>query len=316
MKPVNHIQHRFGIIAMQLKALVPKESSAEESLLRLSSLSLAGIVRSLADQGYRTIEIGMDMRLFFPHFFAPESLAELLSLKHELGLQYSVHLPLWSIELSSGYPAVRQASVEVILEDLAAAEILGPEHYILHATGSLAAEFARAAIAPSAKQLLLRAAQQYALESLGTILKRSGLQPRRLAIETVEFPFDLTLELAEAHDLSICLDVGHILVGLSGDLELETALRSAAPRLAEIHLHDAPRPSSNGRIRYGRDHRPLGSGDLDIPGFFARLAEVDFQGPLVFELQAAEALQSLQTLEAQLPGAVDPALLSRAQAQR
>ena len=75
--------------------------------------------------------------------------------------------------------------------------------------------------------------------------------------ETIEFPFDPTFELAEELDLSICLDIGHVLVGFSGPFDLFEVLDSCLHRLGEIHLHYGPWQGPDQRIGYGLDHQPL-----------------------------------------------------------
>ena len=130
------------------------------------------------------------------------------------------------------------------------------------------------------------------------ILAETGLASRKLAIETIEFPFDLTLELAEQLDLSMCLDTGHVLVGFSGPIDIFEALERCLPRLAEIHLHDGPWQGPEQNIGYNQDHQPLGKGDLDVARLLDRLASAGYQGPLVFELRVEEALASLERIRA------------------
>ena len=80
-------------------------------------------------------------------------------------------------------------------------------------------------------------------------------------------------------------------------------LERVLPRLAEVHLHDS-KCMPSGTRGYGEDHKPLGRGDLELGRFLDRLAEADYQGPLVFELTLSEALQSLQVVRSVRPGLV------------
>ena len=68
------------------------------------------------------------------------------------------------------------------------------------------------------------------------------------------------------------------------------------PRLGEVHLHDCPAHQQNGGIQYGKDHRPLGNGDLDVIQLLSRLDQAGFSGPVIFELQLEQALESLQVI--------------------
>lgn len=290
---------RFGIMSMQIDSIVPEASnnvSTGAITTHIAQFNLAELVRSLASHGFNIIELGGDLALFLPHTFEPDSIQKLAKLKTELGLEYSIHLPLWSVEPSTPLQPVREGSVQALIETIRATLPLEPEIYVLHATGALASEFYRMSFPEAARGLLMRQFQNSAQESIRAILQATGISSRKLAIETIEFPFDLTLELAESLDLSICFDTGHILVGFSGPVDFFEALERCLPRLAEIHLHDGPWQGPERKIGYGKDHRPLGTGDLDIGRLFDLLTEAQYQGPIIFELRLSEALLSLETI--------------------
>jgi sugar phosphate isomerase/epimerase len=295
---------RLGIMAMQTGALIPAGLSPQEALAHVASFDHAGHVRRLAAQGFNPIELGGDMILFFPNAFAPPVVEKLAALKSEMGLSYTVHLPLWSVEPSTPLAPVREGSVRAVVECLRATLPLAPEAYVLHATGALAAEFYRMRLPELARALILQQFQNGARESLKTILAETGIRSRQLAIETIEFPFDLTLELAEELDLSICFDTGHVLVGFSGPVDFFDALERCLPRLGEVHLHDGPWQGPERRIGYGKDHQPLGAGDLDVVHFLDRLSTAGFDGPIVFELQVEQALASLDVIRSVHPNII------------
>jgi sugar phosphate isomerase/epimerase len=186
--------------------------------------------------------------------------------------------------------------VEAVAQVLKATLPLEPEVYVLHATGALAAEFYRMRLPESARGLILRLFQSQARASVQALLAETGIPSRKLAVETVEFPLELTLALAEELDLSLCFDTGHVLAGFSGDIELFAALERCLPRLVEVHLNDCPWFGRTGQLGYGQDHQPLGTGDLDTGRLLATLAAVRFTGPLILELTVPEALQSLEVI--------------------
>ncbi|MGC9349855.1 MAG: cobamide remodeling phosphodiesterase CbiR [Anaerolineae bacterium] len=295
---------RFGVMAMQMASLVPADLGPEEMQDYASTFDHAELVRGLHQEGFALIELGGDLGMFIPQAFRPPAVQALGVLKEELGLAYTVHLPLWSVEPSTPLRSVREGSVAALVDAIEATYPLKPEVYVIHATGALAAEFASMRLPAQGKGLILRQFQQAATESLRAILIETGLPSRQLAVETIEFPFELTLEMAEALDLSMCLDVGHVLSGFSGQLGLFEVLDACVPRLAEVHLHDAPIPRAGGVV-YGRDHRPLGEGDLDVGRFLDRLEELAFEGPVIFELTVAEAKASLALVASLRPHLVD-----------
>ncbi len=298
---------RFGIMAMQMKELIPAGLAPQAMMGHVMTFENATLVRKLHAHGFRLIELGGDLAMFMPQTFAPPAIEHLAALKAELGLAYTVHLPLWSVEPSTPLTPVRHGSVQALIDIVRATLVLQPEVYVLHATGALAAEFYRMRLPELGRAMLMRQFQAGAMESIATLLRETGIPSRQLAIETIEFPLDLTLEMAEKFDLSICLDVGHVLSGFSGDVELFTAFDMCLPRLAEIHLHDAPVPASQQAIVYGKDHSILGTGDLDLPRFLDRLTEIGFDGPIIFELEIEEALTSLEIIRAVRPAVLKPA---------
>jgi sugar phosphate isomerase/epimerase len=288
---------RFGIMAMQIDALVPPGIPAESILPHIAGFEHAGLVDDLSNSGFNLIELGGDLILFLPHTYAPASIQKLKNIKKEKGLDFTLHLPLWSVEPSTPLTPVRQGSVEALIQAVNSVTSLEPEFYVMHATGSLAAEFYRMSIPEMARSILMRQFQNGARESIKRILAETGIPSRKIAIETIEFPLDLTLELAEELDLSICFDTGHVLAGFSGAADFFEALELCLPRLGEVHLHDSPWRSPQDPPGYGEDHKVLGKGDLDVSRFLTRLEEAGFTGPVVFELTKEEAHASLKFIE-------------------
>lgn len=294
---------RFGIMAMQLESLVPPGIPPAEIMASLTSFDHAGLAASLAERGFNPIELGGDLGMFLPNVYSPASVEKLGSLKAG-GLGYTVHLPLWSVEPSTPLAPVRRGSVEAVVQMIQATRPIEPEVYVLHATGALAAEFYNMKISEVARALILRQFQEGARQSIKAVLEQTQLPSRRLAIETIEFPLDLTLELAEEFDLSLCLDTGHVLAGFPGWFDFFEVVEKMLPRLAEVHLHDS-RKMPEGVRGYGEDHKTLGEGNLDLGPFLDRLNATHFTGPLVFELTVKEALDSMKVVESIRPQYLD-----------
>lgn len=287
---------RFGLMEMQLERLVPSNIEAKDAVNRILNFDRGQLIKGLAQTGFSLIELGGDLNLFFPSAYQTSNIERLLKLKGELGLTYTIHLPLWSVEPSTPLEPVRMGSVDAIIEVIDAVEPLEPEVYVLHATGALAAEFYRMNLPKMAKSLALKQFQGGAINSIQVILEETGLPSRKLAVETIEFPLELTIEMADLLDLSICLDTGHILAGFSGAFHMTEALKACLPRLAEVHLHDASDYMQTGQLGYGQDHQPLGAGELDIKALFHQLEQAAFNGPVIFELTAESAQASLAHL--------------------
>lgn len=293
---------RFGIemlqpsllIEMAMPALAGQKGGAQ---VTLPSAGPAILVERIADLGFALIELNTDLNVFFPDSFGLPTIRRLQALRESRGLSYTVHLPLWSVEPSTPVQWVRAGSVETLVDAILRLAPLEPETYVLHATGALAAEFYRMAIIPDeARPLVVGMFQGHATHSVKELLRRTQIPSRAIAVETGEFPFDLTLALAEELDLSLCFDTGHVLAKYPGPVAFEEALQRSLPRLAEVHLHDGYyRPQADGTIRRD-DHLPLGEGDLPLDFLLDTLKEAGFQGPVIFELTIQEAKASLDYL--------------------
>lgn len=283
---------RWGIMAMQPDLLMSQAAAGGSP----GQFNHGALIEQLADHGFTTIELGGDLQMFFPQAFAPPAIERLQAIKRERGLRYTVHLPLWSIEPSTLHASVRRGSVEALIATIQATQALTPDCYVLHATGALAAEFGRMRLPAAARNTILDAFAANARRSIETLLGETGIDRQRLAIETIEFPFERFVALADDLDVGICLDTGHVLAGFSGPIGIWDALERCLPRLAEIHLHDAPWQGPNQFIGYGRDHQPLGAGDLDVARLLDRLQAANWRGPIVLELTLGDALRSLDVI--------------------
>jgi sugar phosphate isomerase/epimerase len=270
----------------------------------LAAFDHSELVRGVADQGFNLIELGGDLVLFFPQAYARPAIEKLSRLKIEKDLNYTVHLPLWSVEPSTMLQPVRSGSASALIDVVKATLPLNPISYVLHATGALASEFYNMRLPDLGKAMILKQFQANAMQTIRELLAETGLDSRKLAIETIEFPFELTYEIAEALNLSICLDTGHVIVGFSGNVELFEVLEKVLPRLGEIHLHDGPWQGPERKIGYGKDHAPLGTGDVDVPRLLRSLEDASYKGLIIFELTVAQAKQSLDYIRKVYPTAL------------
>jgi len=294
---------RFGIQLMQPRLLM------EHALRRISegmgpgglSVDVAAIATQLDSLGFSLIELNPDLTVFFPRCFDLPAIQRLCQSKGSQGIGYTLHLPLWSLEPASPFQPVRQASVDILVDAVLRFAPLEPEVYVLHATGALAAEFSRMEAIKEVRPLVLSTFKDRARRSVGELLERTGLPARRIAVETIEFPLDLTLALVEELDLSVCLDTGHVLAGFPGEVTLDEVLPRVLPRLAEVHLHDGYRRQSSDGFPVVADHLPLGQGDLPLERLLDTLDQARFAGPVIFELNVDQARASLNVIRARRP---------------
>ncbi|HDD67491.1 MAG TPA: sugar phosphate isomerase/epimerase [Candidatus Thorarchaeota archaeon] len=294
---------RFGIVPLEFKPAA--ERIIVDGVPDFSRFNIIDAVRDAAKmQHIQVIEVTMDVEHVIPNALTPEVISQLVDLKDELGISYTAHLPLWSLELASFNEFVRQASVESIVSSIRLAEPLEPEAYVLHATGALAAEFSRLDMPVNMVMLICNLMSAIAARSLEDIITRSEINPRLLAVENVEFPFSLTRELVDEYDTSICFDTGHLLTRYSGDESVVEFYRRHRDRIVELHLHDGSYAERDGAVIH-RDHIALGEGEMPVREFLMELVRDSFNGPVVFELTATQAKQSLDLIETQVPEAIN-----------
>jgi sugar phosphate isomerase/epimerase len=102
----------------------------------------------------------------------------------------------------------------------------------------------------------------------------SGVDPQRLCIETLFYPFDDVADIVAGLDLSVCLDIGHIL--LAGHQPLDEMLEVHLQRTRVIHLHG---------IKDGKDHCDISHLDPEIRSMlFSRLSEDERERVVTLEV--------------------------------
>ncbi|MFI0407537.1 sugar phosphate isomerase/epimerase family protein [Actinomadura sp. 3N508] len=131
------------------------------------------------------------------------------------------------------------------------------------------------------------------LANLDTITQRAAERGRLVTLHphvgtVVERRAEVERVL-EGCNVPLCLDTGHLLVGGTDPVWLT---RFAAPRIAHVHLKDVDVGLAgrvlDGEVAYTdavRDglYRPLGDGDIDVPGIVRTLEDAGYEGWYVME---------------------------------
>jgi sugar phosphate isomerase/epimerase len=285
---------KFGILTLQ-------KDGTDQNFSNINLFNPASIidpvkyVKHALKSGFKNFEITYDINTMVPGIFDELKIKELKDLKDKYNLSYSVHLPLWSVELACPHPYIRNAGVNLTIDAIRTMEALEPETYVLHATGALVAEFLRMDLPPFIDGFLARHMLKFSIEAIDQILTSTGIASRKIAIECIEFPFELMDDMIKRMDLSICLDVGHILAGFSGKITIERFIEKYFSRISELHLHDAYK-RQNGEKHDVADHLPLGHGDLDYVWLIKELYDKGYDKRIIFELGLRESLESLKAL--------------------
>jgi len=275
----------------------------DEGSIDISRFSYPKLIERTVSSGFNHVELTLDLIHAMPGSLSRDRIGEIRERKDSLGFTLSAHLPIWAVEPSSFNEGIRSASVLTCVDAIGLAEELEPEFYVYHSTGALAGEFSRLPYPDEYKRLINSVMASGAMASITEMLEKSGVEARRVAIESVEFPLELTVSMAEGTGCSLLLDTGHVLAGYGGEESLMDALSIFLPKMVGVHAHDGMRRRSSDGSSIVRDHLPLGSGDMPISDFFGALLNADFSGPVVFELSLEDALRSIEAIRRECPNA-------------
>ena len=262
----------------------------------LKDLKFPLLVEKAINAGYEHIELSMDMHYVLPGALSKRIIKKLLKIKEDTGITYSVHLPIWSIELASPNAIIRDASIQCAVDSIKRTEVLDPLAYVIHLTGALAAEFSKVNLDPKIKAPIINLINGFAAISVEKILEQTKISPRLLAAENIEFPFITSRKIVDKYDLSICLDFGHQICGYSGPETVYELWERHKDRVIELHMNDG-KFMADGRPN---DHIAIGDGSfpMDLIGLIKKF---NFKGPTVFELGFADGQKSLQRIKQQYP---------------
>ena len=246
----------------------------------MANFSLARHAREAVKLGFSHMEIGYDVFQTFQVPLGRDDLDELREIREKESLSYSCHFPFYSVDLAGPNEFVRKGGVNAMADTI---ERLSPlddiiDCYVIHHVGENTAEVLKFIGDIPAKAEAVNMFRDNAISSLNYLIEKTKIDPKRIAVENIEFPLVPTLEIIEAAGTRFCLDTAHLLGGMAGKLDLMEVLERNFDILGEIHLQEF-RPNSP-----MDDHAPLGESGQIGADFFNLLIERKFSGPVVFEL--------------------------------
>ncbi|MFW9933649.1 MAG: hypothetical protein ACFFDR_13455, partial [Candidatus Thorarchaeota archaeon] len=115
----------FGITALEFGPL-SKDLIAGGMASFTNFDTVKHIERMLEIDHISVLELSFDVLHIIPNAFSDQVLDRLVRMKDELGISYTIHLPLWSIELAPFNEPVRKGGVESIVNSINVAEPLEP----------------------------------------------------------------------------------------------------------------------------------------------------------------------------------------------
>jgi sugar phosphate isomerase/epimerase len=151
-----------------------------------------------------------------------ETVKQLCTLADEHKLTYTIHLPL-DAYLGSAEETVRQSAVAKCLRIIERMDAVKPFSYVVHFHGDKRGNL------PSADMNCWLDQHRHSIRDL---LKY--VYPQMLAVETLDYPYELIESIVCEYDLATCMDIGHILIC---NHPLDKYLEKYLLRTRVIHLH-------------------------------------------------------------------------------
>lgn len=169
---------------------------------------------------------------------------ELKRIADEHDLTYTVHLPI-DIRLGALDESERCNSVKKCLRVISLMDALRPFAYVLHFSNTSFVAMDEMSHTGWDKWL------EQLDKSMSEILA-AGVASESLCIETLSYDFSRIAPIIEKHNLSVCLDIGHILM-YGGSVAEHLDLYLSRTRIFHIH-----------GIKDGKDHASLKYLDEDV----------------------------------------------------
>jgi sugar phosphate isomerase/epimerase len=144
-------------------------------------------------------------------------IAELARLAKAYNLTYNIHLPI-DVSISDPHPDKQKHAVETLLNIIDLTEPLSPTAYTLHI--------------PSDNDSIDNWQRRVSF-SLEKILA-GGVAPHLIAVETLDYSFDLLDAIIDEFDLSVCLDLGHLMIRA---VDTKSVFNTYRNKISIVHLH-------------------------------------------------------------------------------
>jgi sugar phosphate isomerase/epimerase len=268
-------------------ATIQVEKGTREGI-NFDALRLTKHAKRLIDAGFRHIELAMDTRFMMQRVADDSVIDELLQIKKDRGVTYSVHLPIMDTSFMSLNEGVRKATLECLKDSIRSTEPLEITGYVLHPTRFVEYEIAGLPLSASTKREIYKYIREKGSRGLSELADIAG-SPRKILLEPdVAIPFDAIIDpLIQEYDTGLCFDYGHHMMAKLDPFEFYENYKD---RIREIHFHDVA-------VKYKIDHIPLGAGTTHWEDFIKYITrEKRFDGVLLLEMMESAAISSLPKL--------------------
>jgi sugar phosphate isomerase/epimerase len=215
-KPISNEIHTYQPLGKSYRGLFPFKIAAPSYIYPDHILPNARMLVPYLDE--------LELLLYeSTHPPTGNEIAALADISNQHGLSYNVHLPL-DIFLGDPNPAIRQYGTSVVQKIIKLTQKLKPSTYTLH----FSLKSPNGLYYPDIDHWKMQLSK-----SMEEIL-HPDVNPRQISVENLEYPLEHAEEVIEAFDLSVCLDIGHLLLYRRSLIEYA---KRYMERTAVFHLH-------------------------------------------------------------------------------
>lgn len=237
--------------------------------------------------GYKAVELNMNMPCFFPENYDQERIEEIRRIKEEKKIEVTMHAPE-DISLVNFHEGVLNAGLERLEEIIDFAGEIGASRITVHAgstpyfTGLEKKYYVQDECIERAKYILKRSLRRivsYAsAKGVMICMENSGHFPKNLVQDTIQEVID------EGRDVYLTWDIGHSYENKYGEVAF---FQKNIDKVKTVHLHDFCRDTK-------RDHRVIGSGSVE---FERHMKLIGNEAVYIIEVRPKEAaLESYENL--------------------
>src|SRR4030042_6708698 len=175
---------------------------------------------------------------YLDDFFEASILNNLIRIKNENPVDYSIHLPI-DLDLLNGSEIKRDKSLEIIFNIMEKTKALDIKEFILH-------------IDRNGEKVELNKSN---LELFDDVCKKINAKMQNTSsifIENTSYDLTYFKDIILKYNYSICLDIGHLIIC---DLDINKFIDVFKNKINEIHIHG---------VKNNKDHKPLNKLDKNI----------------------------------------------------
>ena len=151
-----------------------------------------------------------------------QQIKKLASLAEQFDLTYNIHLPI-DISISDSNASVRRNAIDTLKRIIGLTSYLSPSTYTLHISYD----------EDSRDRESVNRWQELVYKSVDELLD-TEIQNQSISIETLAHPFEWLEEIIKAFKLSVCIDIGHLLVN---GFDVKKVFDKHSSNTSIIHLH-------------------------------------------------------------------------------